>query len=94
MDLTLLPPALLDSIGIAGFALYVATYAMLSLRLMSGNCMLYFFLNLTAASCVLIGLSVNFNLASALIQVFWISMSVIAIILRLFRPGRREVLPA
>lgn len=91
MDFALIPPTIFDYVGIAGFCLYVATYTLLSLRLLSGNSLAYFLMNLIAASLVLIGLSVNFNLASALIQCFWITMSVIAIGLRLFRPGQTHL---
>ena len=96
MDFTFVSPHLFDSIGIAGFCLYVLTYTLLSLRLLSGNCVLYFSMNLAAACCVLIGLSVNFNLASALIQGFWITISLVAIAIRVLAPARvsRRPVPA
>lgn len=78
-------PALAELIGIAGFCLYVLTYALLTFRIIIGPSIRYFTLNLTAASCVLIGLSHSFNLASAMIQIFWISMSLIGITLQLRR---------
>lgn len=88
-------PALAELIGIGGFCLYVTTYSLLTLRFISGNSVIYFCMNLTAASCVLTGLTVSFNLAAALIQVFWITMSLIGIAMRLTRgptvrsePGR------
>jgi hypothetical protein len=74
-----------EGIGITGFCLYVTTYALLTFRFLSGNSVYYFALNLTAASCVLVGLTASFNLASALIQIFRISMSIIGITLRLAR---------
>lgn len=89
MDFTLVPPSIIDGIGMAGFCLYVANYTLLSLRFLSGNCVFYFTMNLIAASCVLIGLSVNFNLAAALIQGFWITMSLVAIFVRIIAPTRR-----
>lgn len=85
MQLLTHTPALAELIGIAGFCLYVLTYALLTFRFVSGQSVLYFALNLTAASCVLIGLSNSFNLASAMIQIFWISMSLIGITLQLRR---------
>ena len=91
MDFSLVSPSILTGIGVAGFCLYVLTYTLLSLRFLSGNCILYFSLNLVAASCVMVGLTVNFNLASALIQGFWIMMSLFAIGIRLSRPARRGV---
>lgn len=80
------PPALFDSIGVMGFALYVLAYGLLTIRVLNGNSLTYFGLNLAAASCVLIGLTVSFNLASALIQLFWVAMSLIGITLHLLRP--------
>lgn len=77
--------ALAELIGIAGFGLYVLTYGLLTFRVISGQCICYFAMNLTAASCVLIGLSSSFNLASAMIQIFWISMSLIGIMLQFRR---------
>lgn len=71
--------SLAELVGVAGFGLYVATYAMLTFRIIQGATVLYFTLNLTAASCVLIGLTASFNLASAMIQIFWIVMSLIGI---------------
>ncbi|WP_298860497.1 hypothetical protein [uncultured Sulfitobacter sp.] len=79
------PSALAELIGIAGFCLYVLTYGLLTFRFISGPSVLYFTMNLTASSCVLIGLSSSFNLASAMIQIFWISMSLIGITLQLRR---------
>lgn len=79
---------LAEVVGIAGFGLYVLSYALLTFRMVRGNSVLYFTLNLTASSCVLIGLTASFNLASALIQIFWISMSLIGITLQVMRTGR------
>lgn len=77
--------ALAELIGIAGFGLYVLTYGLLTFRVIAGHSLIYFAMNLTAASCVLIGLSSSFNLASAMIQIFWISMSLIGIMMQLRR---------
>lgn len=74
---------LYDAIGIAGFGLYVLTYGLLTLNRVDSKNLSYFVLNLMAASLVLIGLVGAFNLASALIQVFWISISIFAIVVRI-----------
>ena len=81
-DSTLTP---FELAGIIGFALYVMNYSLLTLRKLSGDSISYFVINFSAASLVLIGLMSSFNLASALIQGFWIAMSVIGISLRLRR---------
>ena len=81
-------PALAELIGVGGFCLYVLTYALLTFRVVTAPSLTYFCMNLTAASCVLIGLTASFNLASAMIQIFWISMSLIGITLQLMRATR------
>ena len=88
MPLTALPEYFFETIGVIGFCLYVLAYTLLTLRLLAGNSVKYFSLNLTAASCVLIGLTVSFNLASALIQLFWVVMSLVGITLHVLRPAR------
>lgn len=75
----------LDMIGIIGFGLYIGNYAMITLRHAWGDSIAFFLMNLAAASCVMIGLFNSFNLASAMIQGFWIIMSLIGIGLRLNR---------
>lgn len=73
--------------GIFGFLLYVLNYALLSSRLISGDCIVYYALNAIAASFVLLGLVGSFNPAAALTQGFWLVMSAIAISLRMLRPA-------
>lgn len=77
-----------EIIGVVGFALYVMNYTLLTLCRLSNRDLRYYVLNLSAASCVLIGLSTHFNLAAALIQVFFVTMSLIGIALRLHERGR------
>ena len=73
--------------GIFGFVTYVLNYVALSLRLVTSESTLYFALNITAASLVLVSLSQDFNLASALIQGFWILIGSVAILVRWRRPA-------
>lgn len=72
----------LDFIGVVGFGIYVLNYSLLTFHKLTSHSKTYFALNICAASCVLIGLIPSFNLASALIQSFWICISVTAIIVR------------
>ena len=76
---------LLQAIGVAGFLTYVLNYALLSLRLLHSDDARFFLINTVAALLVLISLSQAFNLAAALIQVFWIMIGIPAILLRLAR---------
>ncbi|MBD3663963.1 CBU_0592 family membrane protein [Sulfitobacter aestuariivivens] len=82
------PPLIFEIIGVAGFAIYVISYSLLTLRVLPGPCLAYFLLNLLASTCVLIGLSASFNLASALIQLFWVAMSLVGITMQVIRPRR------
>lgn len=77
--------SLFELLGVFGFFLYVLNYTFLTFRVLSGDSLTYFALNFCAASLVLIGLTTSFNLAAALVQIFWICMSTLAIILRLIR---------
>ena len=76
------PPLFFDCAGVVGFGLYVLNYTLLSLNRLTSNSQIYFALNLIAASLVLLGLTHSFNLASALIQGFWIVLSLTALVLR------------
>ncbi len=80
-------------VGVAGFALYVLNYAMLTFGVLSTSATPYFVVNFFAAAMVLLSLMINFNLASALIQVFWIFMSTIGIFTR-FKPDRQSAIGA
>jgi hypothetical protein len=86
MNFIIVNPDVFEMIGVAGFALYVINYSLLTLRFMDGHSLSYFVLNLLAAAFVLVGLTVSFNLASAMIQLFWVAMSSLGIVLRLARP--------
>lgn len=77
-----LSPFACEMIGVAGFALYVLSYGLISFHRITSSSRAYFGLNLVAASLVLIGLTHSFNLASALIQGFWIAISLAALFMR------------
>ena len=91
-----IPPAWFEAIGVIGFGLYVINYMLLTLHHLTSQCKTYFVLNMIAATCVLIGLTHSFNLASALIQGFWIVISITAIVVRLrpVKPAARPQIPA
>ncbi|WGI23420.1 hypothetical protein [Amylibacter sp. IMCC11727] len=76
-----------NGIGVLGFIVYLASYTLVTFQRIDSRGMLFFTLNTTAATFVLISLTQNFNLASALIQVVWIGLGVIAIVTRLSRPA-------
>jgi len=82
-DFLLGPINPLEIAGVAGFGLYVSNYLMLTFRVLTGNCICYYVINVTAASLVLAGLMNSFDLASAMIQVFWICISSVGILMRI-----------
>lgn len=78
-------PLVFEIIGVTGFGLYVLNYTLLTFHKLDSYAAIYFAINLVAASCVLVSLLVSFNLASAMIQVFWVMISFAAIVIRLRR---------
>ena len=66
--------------GILGVELYIGTYAAQQIVYLRGRGYSYAGLNLAASACVLISLSEEFNLSSAMIQICWISISAIGMV--------------
>lgn len=75
------PPSatLADLIGFVGVALYLLAYLLLQLQVLVSDRYTYTTLNLLAAGCVLFNLQTHFDLASALIQVCWIAISLLGL---------------
>ena len=70
------------TIGVVGFAVYVGIYALLSWRIIGGDSLAFFAGNTVAAALVLLSNFGEFNLASVLIQIFFIIIGMSAMILR------------
>ena len=87
---------LYQACGLVGFFLYVASFAAQQFKVIDGHGLLYPGLNVLAASCVLVSLTVDFNLSSALIQVSWIAIGCTGMFLRAQkqRPTRPAHRPA
>ncbi len=66
-----------EAAGLAGVAFYLGSYAMLQAGLVKGNGYTYAVLNLVAATLVLMSLFNGWNLWSAIIQISWITISVV-----------------
>lgn len=92
--LSSIPAEATDLIGVMGFGLYVLTYSLLTLQKISADHTMYFVMNLLAAGMVMVGLMSAFNLASALIQTFWIAMSLVGIASRLAQHRKPAAKPA
>ncbi len=68
-----------ELIGLGGALLYSVSYLLAAYDLLPSQSPMYYTSKLVAAAMVLISLSQNFNLASAVIQVFFITVSLIGI---------------
>ncbi|MEM7258468.1 MAG: hypothetical protein AAF404_13905 [Pseudomonadota bacterium] len=78
--LTNMPQPFFEFIGVAGFIFYMLAYALLQMGKLSGHGYAYTLLNMIAAILVLISLIHQFNLASLLIQVSWVAISIYGLI--------------
>jgi hypothetical protein len=74
-----MPEQVFSWIGYCGVAFYLGSYALLQSGVIRGGSYLYSAMNLLAALFVLVSLSVQFNLSSALIQVSWILISIVGL---------------
>lgn len=92
-DVTLTSIGLVDMIGILGFCLYLINYSLVTFQKIDSRGVAFFLTNIVAAICVLTSLMQNFNLASALIQIFWICLGIIAITLRLLPKREKQARP-
>lgn len=79
------------AIGLLGFMLYATGFFCLSTGRINSSEPRYFVLVFAASSCVLVSLWADFNLSAALIQVFYLLMSLGGIALRRARPLRYEL---
>jgi hypothetical protein len=68
---------LTDAIGMVGTALVVSAYVLLQLEKVSSRSLAYNLMNLIGAVLLLISLCFTFNLASFVIELFWIGASLI-----------------
>lgn len=69
-----------DIVGTIGVALIIVTYAGVQLRKMEVRSLTYSALNLLGALMILVSLAYNFNLASVVIEIFWIIISLWGIV--------------
>lgn len=90
-DVTITSLSFIDMIGILGFCIYLINYSLVTFQKIDSRGVAFFMTNIVAAVCVLASLMQSFNLASALIQIFWICLGIIAITLRLL-PKREKII--
>ncbi|MDD3516926.1 MAG: permease [Chromatiales bacterium] len=68
-----------DFIGNIGVAMVIAAYFLLQLGRWRAHDLSYLVCNLTGAALVLFSLAYAFNLSAAIIQLFWIGISLFGI---------------
>jgi len=69
----------LGIVGLFGVGLYIGIYILLRLEILRGGSFPHSLLSLIGASCVLLSLTENFNLSSAIIQSTWIVISILGL---------------
>lgn len=77
---------LFDIIGMSGTFLVVGAFFMLQLEKLTPDSLAYNLINLSGAILLLISLCYNFNLASFVIELFWIAASLIGLYKYYTRP--------
>lgn len=78
---------LFDIIGMSGTFLVVGAFFMLQLEKLTPDSLAYNLINLSGAILLLISLCYNFNLASFVIELFWIAASLIGLYKYFTRPA-------
>lgn len=79
---------LANVIGMSGTALVVGTYFLLQFDRIDAKSFAYNFLNLLGAVLLLLSLMVHFNLASFVIELFWIAASLVGLY-KVYKRGKR-----
>ncbi len=72
-------PWIIDAIGMLGTLLVVLAYYLLQLERTDPKGLTYNLINLFGAAFLLLSLCFNFNLASFVIEIFWIAASLIGL---------------
>lgn len=72
-------PIIFDIIGMSGTFLVVSAFFGLQLKKINAESLTYNLMNLVGAILLLISLCYNFNLASFVIELFWITASLIGL---------------
>ncbi|MFT4615240.1 MAG: putative membrane protein [Bacteroidia bacterium] len=70
---------IIDAVGLVGTFLVVLAYYLLQLERTHPQSLSYNMINLVGAALLLISLCFNFNLASFVIEIFWIGASLIGL---------------
>lgn len=80
--------AISDYIGLFGVLLILLCYMLLQLNLLTVRDFRYSLLNLIGATCLLFSLLYHWNLASVVIEIIWMLISVFGIVMSVKRKKR------
>jgi hypothetical protein len=69
-----------DAVGLIGVSLVVIAYFLLQIEKVSIYDISYSILNIFGSTLILVSLCINFNLASAVIEGFWVLISFIGVV--------------
>ena len=69
-----------DALGGAGVILIVTSYLLLQMGRLELRAMTYSAANAAGAALILVSLTVDFNLAAAIIEAFWLGISVLGMV--------------
>ena len=83
---------LVDIIGMTGTTLVVVSYFLLQLERMDAKGLGYNLMNLAGATLLLVSLCFKFNLASFVIELFWIAASIVGVFK--WQQRQRKTIPA
>ena len=74
-----------DAVGTVGVATIVITYMLLQTERIRSGRFLYSLLNAVGASLILISLYYSFNLPSAIVESFWLVISIYGLVRAVYR---------
>ena len=77
-----------DIIGVVGVSFVLITYYLLQIEKIDSKGFWYSFLNLFGAVLIMYSLMYNWNLASVIIEIFWIAISAYGVWKYLKRAGK------
>jgi hypothetical protein len=80
MDIESISFAWHDAIGIVGVTIILVVYYLLQVERMKSDELIYSVINLVGALLIVVSLLYSFNLASFIIEIFWIAISLIGIV--------------
>ncbi len=79
-----------DVVGITGVSMILLAYLGIQLERINGQSLIYSLINMAGAILIMISLYYTFNLASFIIECFWLAISILGIVRWLRRRNRES----